>query len=307
MRSEFALIAAGFSMMPALTAGTAVVVNSGGTALTNTVGTLALGGAFATTGGYGTTLIEQAATSLTLPLTSDTLVGRTTTDTLLNKTLTAPVFNGTVTGTYTLGGTLAITGATINGNTITSGSGTLTLAAGKTFTVSNTLTLTGTDGSSVAFGTGGTIGTVGYSTPGQLPGTATNDSVTSGNVGEFLDTTGTTPLTTSTPTTICSLLVPAGDCLLTGHFYTIPATNCVQVEIDACISGVTNTLQAPPNLGAQVQHFPSSNAGSNKISMPVGTMRVQNASPKTYYLVGNVVFNTATLSAGGYLSYSRRR
>lgn len=37
------------------------------------------------------------------------------------------------------------------------GSSTLTIADGKTFTASNTLTLTGTDGSSVAFGTGGTV------------------------------------------------------------------------------------------------------------------------------------------------------
>ncbi len=36
-------------------------------------------------------------------------------------------------------------------------SGSLTVAAGKTFTANNTLTLTGTDGSSVAFGTGGTV------------------------------------------------------------------------------------------------------------------------------------------------------
>ncbi len=56
--------------------------------------------------------------------------------------------------TLTLG---AITPTTVNGNTITTGTGTLTLGAGKTLTASNTLTFTGTDGSSVAFGTGGTV------------------------------------------------------------------------------------------------------------------------------------------------------
>lgn len=49
------------------------------------------------------------------------------------------------------------TATSINGNAITTGTGTLTLGAGKTFMASNTLTLTGTDGSSVAFGTGGTV------------------------------------------------------------------------------------------------------------------------------------------------------
>jgi hypothetical protein len=37
-------------------------------------------------------------TTLTLPTTTDTLVGRTTTDTLTNKTLTSPVISGTPTG-----------------------------------------------------------------------------------------------------------------------------------------------------------------------------------------------------------------
>lgn len=55
--------------------------------------------------------------------------------------------------TLTLG---AITPTTVNGNTITTGSGILTLGASKTLTVSNSLTMTGTDGSGIAFGAGGT-------------------------------------------------------------------------------------------------------------------------------------------------------
>lgn len=50
----------------------------------------------------------------------------------------------------------AATATSINGLTITSSTGTFTLANGKTLTVSNTLTFTGTDSSSVAFGGGGT-------------------------------------------------------------------------------------------------------------------------------------------------------
>lgn len=50
-----------------------------------------------------------------------------------------------------------VAASTFNGNTFTTGTGVLTIAAGKTLTVSNTLTFTGTDGSSVAFGTGGTV------------------------------------------------------------------------------------------------------------------------------------------------------
>jgi len=49
------------------------------------------------------------------------------------------------------------TATSINGLTINSSTGTLTLANAKTLTVSNTLTFTGTDSSSVAFGAGGTV------------------------------------------------------------------------------------------------------------------------------------------------------
>lgn len=46
---------------------------------------------------------------------------------------------------------------TINGLTITTGTGTLTIANAKTLTVNNTVTWTGTDGSTLQYGAGGTI------------------------------------------------------------------------------------------------------------------------------------------------------
>jgi hypothetical protein len=55
----------------------------------------------------------------------------------------------------------ALIGKTYNGLTVTSSTGSLTIGNGKTATFSNTLTFTGTDGSSVAFGAGGTVGYTG--------------------------------------------------------------------------------------------------------------------------------------------------
>ena len=79
------------------------------------------------------------------------VVGTTATQTLTNKTLTSPTLT-----TPTLG---VASATSVNKVTITAPatSSTLTIADGKTLTASNTLTFTGTDSSSVAFGAGGTV------------------------------------------------------------------------------------------------------------------------------------------------------
>ena len=108
MRAELDLISAGFDKLPALTSNgsKAVVVNSGGTALTVTTGTLTLSGnlnlaaAFTTSGAYSITLTATAATSITLP-TTGTLATLAGTETLTNKTLTAPIIS-TISNTGTL-------------------------------------------------------------------------------------------------------------------------------------------------------------------------------------------------------------
>jgi len=56
----------------------------------------------------------------------------------------------------------AATATTLNGLTITTTTGSLTVAAGKTLILSNTLTFSGTDGSTLNIGTGGTLGSAAY-------------------------------------------------------------------------------------------------------------------------------------------------
>lgn len=110
--------------------------------------------------------------------------------------------------TPTLG---AATATTINGLTITSSTGILTITNGKTVSFSNQLTFTGTDSSSVAFGTGGTVtytiasgtsalgtgaiasGTCASAVTTAATGTATTDVIWWGFNADPTSSTGYTP------------------------------------------------------------------------------------------------------------------
>jgi hypothetical protein len=104
----------------------------GGTGVNNAGKTITLGGNLITSGAFALTLTLSNTTNVTLP-TSGTLA--------------------------TLAGSEALTNKTYNNVNITAPASpaTLTIGSGKTLSVSNSLTFTGTDSSSVAFGTGGTV------------------------------------------------------------------------------------------------------------------------------------------------------
>jgi hypothetical protein len=147
-----------------------------------TIGGTGANFAGATSGTINVIATAVAGTSvLTLPAATDTLVGRATTDTLTNKTinltsntltatsaqLATALSDETGTGVVVFSNTPTLvtpvlgvaTATTINKVAFTAPatSATLTIADGKTLTASNTLTFTGTDASSVAFSTGGTV------------------------------------------------------------------------------------------------------------------------------------------------------
>lgn len=113
------------------------------------------------------TLAGTDATTMTFPSTSATIARTDAANTFTgHQTIEGVTSTGaTGTGLLVFGSspslttpTLGVATATsINGLTITSSTGTLTITNLKTLSVSNTLTFTGTDSSSVAFGTGGTV------------------------------------------------------------------------------------------------------------------------------------------------------
>jgi hypothetical protein len=88
------------------------------------------------------------------PATDDKLLLYDTSATATKNMTVANLFTSPTFTTPVLG---VATATSVNGLTITSSTGTLTVTNGKTLAVSNSLTFTGTDSSSVAFGAGGTV------------------------------------------------------------------------------------------------------------------------------------------------------
>ena len=186
--------------------GTGNVVMSASPTLTGTITAAAItnSGLITANAGVSVPTAQNVTGAGTAQVTGFATVSATT---LTGTLSTAAQPNVTSLGTLTsLGVTGALTAGTVNGNTITTGTGTLTLGALKVATISNTLTLTATDGSTLAIGTGGTLGTAAYTastayqaadadlttwagiTPGTGVGTAL--AVNVGTAGSFITNGG---------------------------------------------------------------------------------------------------------------------
>lgn len=116
-------------------------------------------GSLSSTGIFVVTDLAGGAAARTITGTANEITATNGSGVAGNPTLSLPAAM-TMTGKTLTGGSYAgitITTSTFNGNIWTAGTGTLTLGAGKTATISNTLTFTGTDGSTAAFGVGGTV------------------------------------------------------------------------------------------------------------------------------------------------------
>jgi len=269
-----------FKIKDGLRIGTVDVFNNAGALLVNAATTTK---ATNLSGGNGTTLLGALpyqsgtdTTSLLSPNTSSSI--RVLTQTGDGTNGAAPVWTAsTGTGSVVFASsptlvtpTLGVATATsINGLNLTSSTGTLTIANGKTLTASNTLTFTGTDSSSVAFGAGGTVA---YTSNKLSVFAATTSAELAGVIS---DETGTGVLVFGTAPTFTTSIdggatfsaFASSTALTIGS--TSTAANTTNIATGATASGVTKTI----NIGTGAASGGISNVN---IGSAAGTVTVNN-------------------------------
>lgn len=200
--------------------------------------------------GVGTFLGTPSSANLLSALTTKTGTGLSVFDT--SPTLVTPI--------------LGVAAATsINKLTLTTPAtgSTFTLIDGKTFTVSNTLTLSGTDSSTLNIGTGGTLGTAAYTA-------ATAYAVPGANTFTALQT-------------ITQASANAGILASTGYSLTgSDATNMVD------LAGTWNTSGAPTIIKANITNT-ASGATSKFLDFQIG-----GVSKLRFYKSGGIIIQGAT-------------
>jgi Chaperone of endosialidase len=187
--------------------------------LSGTLGSLAFGNATSGTVKIQPVTGALGSVTLSLPAATDTLVGKATTDTLTNKTYDSAgtgnvlkISGITVSGLQGSGGSLVMAGTptlttpvlgvatatSINGLTITSSTGTLTITNGKTLVTSNSLTLAGTDGTTMTFpGASDTVGGLGTAQTWTAANTHNVARTIASGAAATLDDIGVTAATTT--------------------------------------------------------------------------------------------------------------
>lgn len=233
--------------------------------------------------GTNITLTDNGSGSVTIAASGGGTPGGLNTQVQYNNSgafagISGATTNGTILSlTNPLIGGATITTSTINGNTFTTGTGVLTLGAAKTLTVNNTLTLTGTDGSSVAFGTGGTVAYTGNN----LSVFATTTSAQL--AGVISDETGSGALVfANSPTLITPVLGAATGTSLQLSGLTI--SSAVATDASKNLVSVTNTgtgnnvLATSPTLVTPALGTPTALVATNATGTATGlTSGITNA------------------------------
>jgi hypothetical protein len=216
-----------------------------------------------------------ASGTITIPATTDTLVGRATTDTLTNKTLTSPTI-ATITNT-----------------------GTLTLPTGPDNILGRASTDTLTNKTINTAGTGNHIQISGVDiTRGQILGETGGGNASAGNIGEFLTSSGgPVSLTSNTGANICSLSLTAGDWDVWGWMQLGPG--------GSTITGWQNSISTTNSVISNPFNTMNVNIAGAGYNFQTPLIRLNVASTTTIFNVVFVTFSGGTATVSGNI-YARR-
>lgn len=261
-------------------------------------------------GGNSTTLLGSIGYQSNTDTT--TLLGPNTTTTKKFLTQTGTGTNGAAPGwNLIIDGDIpsALTGKTYNGLTLTAASTGFTIAGGttsKTLTMSNSLTFTGTDGSSVAFGTGGTVAYTGgklsqfaATTSAELAGVLSDETgYNAGGVVVFSKNPTIEDLTVSgnltvngTTTTINSTTVAVDDINI--------ELGSVAVPTDTTANGGGITLKGATNKTLSWSNTSTAWDSSENLNLVTGKVyKINNVSILSATNLGTSVVNSSLTKVG---------
>lgn len=185
----------------------------------------------------------------------------------------------------------AATATSVNKVTITAP------ATSATITIANGTTLTETTTTSVG--------------QGQYLGEASTGNATAGNIGEYTDNPivagSAVPLVSTTPKTIASITIAAGDWDVSATFYAAPAATTSMTQDAASVSTTTNTLDTTtPGRFTQRVYTAVVPAGFVQIQA-IAPQRFSVSGSTTIFLVGQATFTVSTLSGYGTIRARRVR
>jgi hypothetical protein len=143
-------------------------------------------------------------------------------------------------------------------------------------------------------------------------GTATNDSATAGEVGQFVEGTAAAAsisMTSTVAVNITSISLTAGDWDVSAILYFSPAASTTLTSAAASTSLSTGALDATSGRVNEAG-FGAIVLGVGlgvSLSLPIPKARFSLAVTTTIYLVGYANFGVSTMTAGGDITARRRR
>ena len=221
-----------------------------------------------------------------------------------------------VTGATTLSSTLGVTGAATFSSTVAqngASSGAITeqtQAAAGTWNW-NWPVSAGSAGQLLTSQGGGSTA-MSWTGNGQIQGTSTNDSASSGNIGEYISSSvgsgGAISLSNNTPADITHVSLTAGDWDCRGNVAFTANTNNQITSMFGWIHSVSATQPNAPNGGAfSALQYATAVLSMSVQVMPVAPIRVSLASTANEYLTVQASVGSGSITGYGFIGCRRMR